>query len=77
MLQSGELFFGMPDSLAVLTWIPLAHLTLTSILALGLLFAWKNRWWDWPRRILYTCIVIAFTLQVTFFVTWNYIPIEW
>jgi len=77
LLRSGELFFGMPDSLSTLVWMPLLHIALSAVLLVALVFAWRNKWWDWPRRILYTLVVLGLALQVTFLVSWNYALIQW
>ena len=77
LFDSGEIVFGMPDSLASMIWIPPAHLALTALLVLALPMAWKNSWWGLPRRIAYSALVLVFLLQVSFLVSWNYLPAVW
>jgi hypothetical protein len=77
LFDTGEMFFGVPDSLAALTWIPSLHASITLMLALGVILAWRNRWWDLFRRIVFTVAVVSIVLQVIFFINWNYLPIAW
>ncbi|MDH3297605.1 MAG: beta-lactamase family protein [Gemmatimonadota bacterium] len=77
LFQSGELFFGMPDALASMTWIPPVHAVLTGLLALAVIGAWKDGWWTVSRRILYTTLVAILLLQVSFHLSWNYLPVAW
>jgi hypothetical protein len=69
------MFFGMPDGLAALAWIPLAHAALVAVLCIAVPFAW--RWWGGVRRVAFTVIVAVFVLQVAFHVSWNYLPPAW
>ena len=77
LFQSGEMFFGMPAALGAMTWIPPVHAVLTGLLALAVIGAWKDGWWTVSRRILYTALVAIFILQVSFHVSWNYLPASW
>jgi len=77
LFDTGEMFFGVPDSLAALTWIPSLHASITLMLALGVILAWRNMWWDLFRRIVFTVAVVSIVLQVIFFINWNYLPIAW
>ena len=71
------MFFGMPDALRRLTWIPVTHALLGAGLAVALAPVWRQRWWDLPRRLAFTLIVAALVLQVSFLVEWNYLPPVW
>jgi CubicO group peptidase (beta-lactamase class C family) len=77
LFQTGEMFFGMPDSLAALTWIPWAHLTLSLALLAAVPWAWRKRWWDLARRATFTVTVAILVLQVSFLAAWNYLPAVW
>ena len=77
MFQTGEMFFGMPDSLAGMSWIPFAHVALSGILAVALPTVWRRRWWDLPRRVVYSTVLVSLGLQVAFLRTWNYLPAVW
>ena len=77
LFESGEMFFGMPDALASMTWMPTAHAALTVALCLALPFAWWRGWWGATRRVIYSLMVVAFVLQLSFLLTWNYLPIRW
>jgi hypothetical protein len=77
LFETGEMFFGVPDSLASITWIPPVHLVLTVLLVVALPVAWKRAWWGLPRRVVYSLLVIACLLQVSFHVSWNYLPVVW
>lgn len=77
LLETGELFYGMPGSLSRLAWIPFAHAILTGLLVLLVPTIWKGRWWGVSRRIAFTLIVGALLLQVSFLRSWNYLPPLW
>jgi len=77
LFQTGEMMFGMPDSLSRLLWIPWVHLGLSGLLTLGLPVVWKKRWWGFPRRMLFSMIVGALLLQLVFLLNWNYLPASW
>ncbi len=77
LFDSGEMFYGVPDSLAALTWMPSLHASIALMLALGVVLAWRNRWWDVFRRVVFTVAVVSIALQVAFFINWNYLPIAW
>jgi CubicO group peptidase (beta-lactamase class C family) len=77
LLQTGEMFFGMPDYLAAMIWMPPAHAVLTVLTTLAVIAAWRQRWWDLPRRVVYSAIVVSFLVQVSFHLSWNYLPVSW
>jgi len=77
LFGSGEMFYGLPDSLAALIWMPSLHAALTVILAIAVIVAWKNGWWDLFRRIVFTVAFVSVVLQMLFFFNWNYLPIAW
>jgi CubicO group peptidase (beta-lactamase class C family) len=77
LFESGEMFFGMPDSLTSMTWIPWVHAALSAALVLAVPSAWKRTWWGTARRVVYSLLAVAFVLQVSFLVTWNYLPMRW
>lgn len=77
MLQTGELFFGMPDVLLALAWIPPVHTGLVVAMLALCILAWRKRWWGLTRRLLLTVLIVFFALQVVFLVRWNYLPMSW
>lgn len=77
MLQSGELVFGMPDTLMALTWIPAVHAGLAVLMCLMVILVWKGGWWDKVRRVLFSFVTGLIVLQVIFLVEWNYLPMSW
>ncbi len=77
LFDSGEMFYGVPDSLAALTWMPPLHASIALMLAIGVILAWRNMWWDVFRRMVFTVAVVSIALQVAFFINWNYLPIAW
>jgi hypothetical protein len=77
LLESGELFFGMPETLTALAWIPVVHAVLAAALLIAVVFAWRRRWWDRVRRVLFTVSAALAALQVIFLIHWNYLPIVW
>jgi hypothetical protein len=77
LFGTGEMFFGVPDSMAALTWMPACHAALTLVLAVGVVLAWGSGWWDLFRRMVFTLAFGAVALQFLFFVNWNYLPIAW
>ena len=77
MLESGELFFGMPDTLMAFTWIPTVHTVLAVLMGAAFVLAWKYMWWDLPRRLLFSTVAVSLVLQVAFLVQWNYLPMSW
>jgi hypothetical protein len=77
LLESGEMVFGMPESLSKLVWIPYVHVAVTGLLILTLPIAWKRRWWNRFLRSVFGVMVVALLLQVHFFLTWNYLPATW
>ena len=77
LLETGEMLFGMPETLSRLLWIPYAHAALTGLLVLALPMAWRGRWWNLPRRLVFSLMVGASLLQATFFLQWNYLPAAW
>ncbi len=77
LLETGEMLFGMPESLSKLVWIPYVHVALTGLLVLMLPVVWKRRWWNRFLRIVSGVMVVALLLQVHFFLTWNYLPATW
>ncbi|MBX2822443.1 MAG: beta-lactamase family protein [Rhodothermaceae bacterium] len=77
MLETGELFFGVPDTMLALTWIPFLHVGLTALMCVALVAIWKNRWWNLTRRLLFSIVTALIVLQVVFLAQWNYLPPSW
>lgn len=77
LLESGELFFGMPETLIQFAWIPAVDVILVVLVCASFILAWKNSWWDLARRLLFTILTISLVLQIAFLVQWNYLPMSW
>ena len=76
-LESGALFFDMPQSMLALTWIPPFHAFLVVFLCGALVLVWKKAWWDVSRRCMLSLVLLTIVLQLIFLVQWNYLPISW
>lgn len=77
LLESGELFFGIPDRMLALTWIPFVHVGLAALMCGALVAVWKHGWWDLMRRLLFSIATALIILQVIFLAQWNYLPPAW
>jgi len=77
LFQTGEMFYGIPEGLQALTWIPGAHMVFSGLSVIGLISAWHGQWWDPVRRILFLLLTLCFLLQVQFLYVWNYLPLQW
>lgn len=77
MLESGELFFGVPDALLAISWIPVVHTGFATLMCVAILMAWIEPRWSVLQRLLFSLAAVLIVLQVIFFVQWNYMPIAW
>ncbi|GEM_PF-2501993 len=77
LLENGEMFFGVPEAMQSMTWMPVVHALLTVILIAVCVPVWRDKWWGLVRRLLFSVTVLGLILQLHFLINWNYLPASW
>ncbi len=66
--------YGITPRWRAFAMVPWLLAALTMALTIASVVAWRRRWWDWPRRILFSVLAACALLVVTFLARWNYLP---
>ncbi len=71
----GEIIYGLPTTMRLLAYAPVAIALLAAVLLAATLVAWRRRWWSIPGLLIYSTIAINALLFVAILVRWGYFPI--
>jgi hypothetical protein len=71
----GEIIYGLPASMRMLAYAPIAIALITAVLLVATVLGWRRRWWSIPGRVLFTVIAINAVLFAAILVRWGYFPI--
>ncbi|MBD3190216.1 MAG: serine hydrolase [Candidatus Heimdallarchaeota archaeon] len=73
VLLFAEIWYEIPPILIVLLVIPILMIIATAALVVSQFFMWKEKYWDLPKRIVYTFSTITSIFFIVFLGCWNFI----
>ena len=71
----GEIVYGLPTTMRLLAYAPVAIASLTLALLVATVVGWRRRWWSIPGLVLFTAITLNAVLLVALVVRWGYFPV--
>jgi CubicO group peptidase (beta-lactamase class C family) len=77
MMSAGTgIVYGVRPAFRAALVVPWILAALAMVILLDAAVAWRRQWWDWPRRGLYSFLMIGAVMTVAFLVRWNYLPMR-
>ena len=71
----GELVYGLPAVMRVLSYAPGAIAVITALMLIATFLAWRRRWWSLPGLVLFSVITLNAIAFVAILVRWGYFPV--
>ena len=71
----GEIVYGLPPTMRVLSYAPAALAVCSALLVVALGLGWRRRWWSIPGILIFATVTASTLLFVAVLAHWGYFPV--